>query len=139
MALEAIHIDMEARQPLFLSKGWEDVGEVGCKELHFIEVDEGTEIADIEEKEALDRATFLLGEIAGIGAGLGYLAIFATKYTVGDVFTLQGKANTSEAFCFTLKNNTKSMFVLDRKGEERLQVGLPGKRLRPDCTLRELL
>ncbi|MCO0597353.1 FtsK/SpoIIIE domain-containing protein [Peribacillus butanolivorans] len=134
LALEAIHLEMEARQALFLSKGWEDIGEAGWKERHFIVVDEGAEIAGFEDKADRDRATFLLGEIARIGAGLGYRQIFATQYPVADVFPRQVKANTSAALCFKLKNSTQSMVVLDRKGAEGLPVGLPGRAIyQTDC------
>lgn len=134
LALEAIHTEMEERQALFLSKGWEDIGEAGRKERHFIVVDEGAEVAGFEEKADRDRATFLLGEIARIGAGLGYRQIFATQYPVADVFPRQVKANTSAALCFKLKNSTQSMVVLDRKGAESLPIKLPGRAIyQTDC------
>lgn len=128
-ALEKIHEDMQQRQELFLSNGWEDIGEAGWKERHFIIVDEGAEINGFEEKADRDRATFLLGEIARIGAGLGYRLIFATQYPTADVFPRQVKANTSASLCFKLKNSTQSIVVLDRKGAEALPVGLPGRAI----------
>jgi hypothetical protein len=133
-ALEAIHAEMEERQALFLSKGWEDIGEAGWKERHFIVVDEGAEIAGFEEKADRERCTHLLGEIARIGAGLGYRLIFATQYPTADVFPRQVKANTSAALCFKLKNSTQSIVVLDRKGAEELPVGLRGRAIyQTDC------
>lgn len=133
-ALEAVHAEMEARQARFLSKGWEDIKEAGWKERHFIVVDEGAEIAGFESKEARERCTYLLGEIARIGAGLGYRLIFATQYPTADVFPRQVKANTSAALCFKLKNSTQSTVVLDRKGAESLPVGLPGRAIyQTDC------
>jgi hypothetical protein len=133
-ALEAIHAEMEQRQALFLSKGWEDIGEAGWKDRHFIVVDEGAEIAGFEEKADRDRCTHLLGEIARIGAGLGYRLIFATQYPTADVFPRQVKANTSAALCFKLKNSTQSIVVLDRKGAEELPVGLRGRAIyQTDC------
>jgi hypothetical protein len=133
-ALEAIHTEMEQRQALFLSKGWEDIGEAGCKDRHFIVVDEGAEIAGFEDKAVRERCTHLLGEIARIGAGLGYRMIFATQYPVADVFPRQVKANTSAALCFKLKNSTQSIVVLDRKGAEELPVGLRGRAIyQTDC------
>lgn len=133
-ALEVIHEDLERRQALFLSKGWEDIGEAGWTERHFIVVDEGAEIAGFEAKEMRDRAMFLLGEIARIGAGLGYRLIFATQYPTADVFPRQVKANTSAALCFKLKNSTQSIVVLDRKGAESLPVGLRGRAIyQTDC------
>nr|WP_286180654.1 FtsK/SpoIIIE domain-containing protein [Bacillus sp. ISL-37] len=133
-ALEAIHAEMEQRQALFLSNGWEDIGEAGWKDRHFIVVDEGAEIAGFEDKADRDRCTHLLGEIARIGAGLGYRMIFATQYPVADVFPRQVKANTSAALCFKLKNSTQSIVVLDRKGAEELPVGLRGRAIyQTDC------
>lgn len=128
-ALEFIHEEMEKRQELFLSNGWEDIGEAGWKERHFVVVDEGAEINGFEEKADRDRATFLLGEIARIGAGLGYRLIFATQYPTADVFPRQVKANTSASLCFKLKNSTQSMVVLDRKGAESLPVGVAGRAI----------
>jgi hypothetical protein len=133
-ALEVIHEDLIKRQEHFLSNGWEDIGEAGWKERHFIVVDEGAEIAGFEEKADRDRATHLLGEIARIGAGLGYRLIFATQYPTADVFPRQVKANTSAALCFKLKNSTQSMVVLDRGGAESLPTGLPGRAIyQTDC------
>jgi hypothetical protein len=133
-ALEFIHEEMEQRQELFLLNGWEDIGEAGWKERHFVIVDEGAEISGFEKKEDRDRATFLLGEIARIGAGLGYRLIFATQYPTADVFPRQVKANTSASLCFKLKNSTQSIVVLDRKGAESLPVGLPGRAIyQTDC------
>lgn len=133
-ALEAIHSEMEQRQALFLAKGWEDIGEAGWHERHFIVVDEAAEIAGFEAKEARDRCTFLLGEIARIGAGLGYRMVFSTQYPTADVFPRQVKANTSAALCFKLKNSTQSLVVLDRKGAEELPVKLPGRAIyQTDC------
>ncbi|WP_142919946.1 FtsK/SpoIIIE domain-containing protein [Peribacillus glennii] len=129
LALDLIHAEMGQRQALFLSKGWEDIGEAGWKERHFIIVDEGAEIAGFEDKAQRERCTYLLGEIARIGAGLGYRMIFATQYPVADVFPRQVKANTSAALCFKLKNSTQSMVVLDRKGAEALPVGLRGRAI----------
>jgi hypothetical protein len=133
-ALEAIHTEMGARQAHFLANGWEDIGEAGSKERHFVVVDEGAEIAGFEEKADRDRAAHLLGEIARIGAGLGYRLIFATQYPTADVFPRQVKANTSGALCFKLKNSTQSMVVLDRGGAETLPTGLPGRAIyQTDC------
>ncbi len=133
-ALEVIHTDLLKRQAHFLSNGWEDIGEAGLKERHFVVVDEGAEIAGFEEKEDRDRAMYLLGEIARIGAGLGYRLIFATQYPTADVFPRQVKANTSGALCFKLKNSTQSMVVLDRGGAESLPTGLPGRGIyQTDC------
>ncbi|MEH7374919.1 FtsK/SpoIIIE domain-containing protein [Neobacillus drentensis] len=133
-ALEAIHADLIKRQEHFLANGWEDIGEAGWKERHFIVVDEGAEIAGFEEKADRDRATHLLGEVARIGAGLGYRLIFATQYPTADVFPRQVKANTSAALCFKLKNSTQSMVVLDRGGAESLPTGLPGRAIyQTDC------
>jgi hypothetical protein len=133
-ALEAIHADLLKRQAHFLANGWEDIGEAGLKERHFVVVDEGAEIAGFEEKEDRDRAMYLLGEVARIGAGLGYRLIFATQYPTADVFPRQVKANTSGALCFKLKNSTQSMVVLDRGGAESLPTGLPGRAIyQTDC------
>lgn len=117
------------RQELFLTNGWEDIKEAGWKERHFIVVDEGAEIAMFENKEDRERATFLLGELARIGAGLGYRLVFATQYPTADVFPRQVKANTTASLCFKLKNSTQSMVVLDRKGAESLPVGLAGRAI----------
>ncbi|MFB5932970.1 FtsK/SpoIIIE domain-containing protein [Peribacillus frigoritolerans] len=136
LALEALHVEMEERQALFLSKGWEDIGEAGWKERHFIVVDEGAEIMGFESKEARERCMYLLGEVARIGAGMGFRLIFATQYPTADVFPRQVKANTSAALCFKLKNSTQSMVVLDRKGAESLPVKLPGRAIyQTDCDL----
>lgn len=133
-ALEAIHDDLIKRQAHFLANGWEDIGEAGWKERHFIVVDEGAEIAGFEEKADRDRAMHLLGEVARIGAGLGYRLIFATQYPTADVFPRQVKANTSAALCFKLKNSTQSMVVLDRGGAESLPTGLRGRAIyQTDC------
>ncbi|MBT2701579.1 cell division protein FtsK [Bacillus sp. ISL-40] len=133
-ALEAIHDDLIKRQAYFLANGWEDIGEAGWKERHFIVVDEGAEIAGFEEKADRDRATHLLGEVARIGAGIGYRLIFATQYPTADVFPRQVKANTSAALCFKLKNSTQSMVVLDRCGAESLPTGLRGRAIyQTDC------
>lgn len=133
-ALELIHAEMLAKQAHFLANGWEDITEAGIKERHFIVVDEGAEIAGFEDKAARERAMYLLGEVARIGAGLGYRLIFATQYPVADVFPRQVKANTSAALCFKLKNSTQSMVVLDRKGAESLPVGLKGRAIyQTDC------
>ncbi|WP_226087496.1 FtsK/SpoIIIE domain-containing protein [Mesobacillus sp. S13] len=128
-ALEFIHDEMQQRQELFLTNGWEDIKEAGWKERHFIVVDEGAEIAMFENKEDRERATFLLGELARIGAGLGYRLVFATQYPTADVFPRQVKANTTASLCFKLKNSTQSMVVLDRKGAESLPVGLAGRAI----------
>ncbi|POD45160.1 hypothetical protein BKM15_26335, partial [Pseudomonas syringae pv. syringae] len=117
-ALESIHIELLDRQAHFLANGWEDIGEAGWKERHFVIVDEGAEIAGFEDKKDRERTEFLFGEIARIGAGLGYRLIFATQYPTADVFPRQVKANTSAALCFKLKNSTQSIVVLDRKGAE---------------------
>ncbi|TCN25467.1 FtsK/SpoIIIE domain-containing protein [Mesobacillus foraminis] len=133
-ALEAIHTEMVKRQEHFLSKGWEDIGEAGWTERHFVIVDEGAEINGFEKKDQADRALYLLGEIARMGAGIGYRLIFATQYPTADVFPRQVKANTSAALCFRLKNATQSMVVLDTKGAESLPVGLKGRAIyQTDC------
>lgn len=128
-ALEAIHTELLERQALFLANGWEDIGEAGWKERHFVIVDEGAEIAGFPDKQTRERCAHLLGEIARIGAGLGYRLIFGTQYPTADVFPRQVKANTSAALCFKLKNSTQSMVVLDRGGAEALPVGLPGRAI----------
>ncbi|WP_409276374.1 FtsK/SpoIIIE domain-containing protein (plasmid) [Neobacillus sp. SCS-31] len=128
-ALEAIHTELLARQEHFLANGWEDIGEAGWKERHFVVIDEGAEIAGFEDREERLRATHLIGEIARIGAGLGYRLIFATQYPTADVFPRQVKANTSAALCFKLKNSTQSLVVLDRAGAEDLPVGLKGRAI----------
>lgn len=133
-ALEAIHKELIARQQHFLDHGWEDITEAGLKERHFIVVDEGAEIPLFDDKETRERCTHLLGEIARIGAGLGYRLIFATQYPTADVFPRQVKANTSAALCFKLKNSTQSMVVLDRAGAESLPTGLRGRAIyQTDC------
>lgn len=128
-ALETIHTEVLERQKEFESKGYEDIGEAGMKERHFIIVDEGAEIAGFTDKESRDRCTYLIGEIARIGAGLGYRMVFATQYPTADVFPRQVKANTSAALCFKLKNGTQSTVVLDRAGAEDLPVGLRGRAI----------
>ena len=134
IALEAIHAEMVARQAHFLANGWEDVGEASLQERHFIVVDEGAEIPLFNDKEIRERCTHLLGEIARIGAGLGYRLIFATQYPTADVFPRQVKANTSASLCFKLKNSTQSMVVLDRAGAESLPTGVRGRAIyQTDC------
>ena len=128
-ALEEIHNDLLARQQEFLKKGYEDIKEAGYKKRHFIIIDEGAEIAGFADKKDRERCTHLIGEIARIGAGLGYRVIFATQYPTADVFPRQVKANTSAALCFKLKNATQSMVVLDRGGAEELPAGLFGRAI----------
>lgn len=133
-ALEAIHTELLERQELFLANGWEDITEAGWKERHFVIVDEGAEIAGFPDNKERDRCTYLLGEVARIGAGLGYRLIFATQYPTADVFPRSIKSNTSAALCFKLKNSTHSMVVLDRKGAEGLPIKLPGRAIyQTDC------
>lgn len=129
MALEGIHEEMNWKQQEFLTKGYEDIGEAGYKKRHFIVIDEGAEIAGFADKKERERCSHLIGEIARIGAGLGYRLIFATQYPTADVFPRQVKANTSAALCFKLKNSTQSMVVLDRAGAEDLPVGLKGRAI----------
>ncbi|WP_243355861.1 FtsK/SpoIIIE domain-containing protein [Bacillus litorisediminis] len=129
ITLEMLHEEMKTRQQYFLSKGYEDIGEAGIDERTFIVIDEGAEIAGFEDKVVRDRCTFLVSEIARIGAGLGYRLIFATQYPVSDVFPRQVKANTSAALCFKLKNATQSSVVLDEGGAEKLPVGLRGRAI----------
>lgn len=128
-ALEEIHNDLLSRQQKFLSKGYEDITEAGYKKRHFIIIDEGAEIAGFADKKDRERCTHLIGEIARIGAGLGYRVIFATQYPTADVFPRQVKANTSASLCFKLKNATQSMVVLDRGGAEELPAGLFGRAI----------
>ncbi|KAA0565354.1 cell division protein FtsK [Bacillus sp. CH30_1T] len=128
-ALESIHDKLLKRQKEFLNKGYEDIGEAGIKERHFIVIDEGAEISGFTDKVKRERCTHLIGEIARISAGLGYRMIFATQYPTADVFPRQVKANTSGSLCFKLKNSTQSMVVLDEKGAEELPVGLAGRAI----------
>ncbi|MCK1985193.1 MULTISPECIES: FtsK/SpoIIIE domain-containing protein [Peribacillus] len=135
-ALEAIHAELLERQELFLANGWEDITEAGWKERHFVIVDEGAEISGFPDNKERDRCSYLLGEVARIGAGLGYRLIFATQYPTADVFPRSIKSNTSAALCFKLKNSTQSMVVLDRKGAESLPIKLPGRAIyQTDCDL----
>lgn len=128
-ALEDIHLEMINKQHYFLKRGVEDIKEAKEKGRHFIVIDEGAEISGFEKKKDRDRSTYLIGEIARLGAGLGYRMIFATQYPTADVFPRTVKSNTSAALCFKLKNSTQSMVVLDRGGAEDLPVGLWGRAI----------
>lgn len=128
-SLEKIHVDILKQQKEFLRKGYEDITEAGHKGRHFIIIDEGAEIAGFTDKKDSERCTHLVGEIARIGAGLGYRLIFATQYPTGDVFPRTVKSNTSAALCFKLKNATQSMVVLDRGGAEELPANLYGRAI----------
>lgn len=128
-ALESIHTEILERQKDFEENGFEDIGEAGIKERHFVIVDEGAEIAGFQDKETRERCTYLIGEIARIGAGLGYRMVFATQYPTADVFPRQVKANTSGALCFKLKTAIQSAVVLDHPGAEELPVGLRGRAI----------
>jgi len=128
-SLEEIHVNILKQQKEFLQKGFEDITEAGHKGRHFIVIDEGAEIAGFTDKEQRERCTYLVGEIARIGAGLGYRLIFATQYPTADVFPRTVKSNTSAALCFKLKNATQSMVVLDRGGAEDLPTGLRGRAI----------
>lgn len=127
--LEEIHSDMLKRQNEFLEQGYEDISEAGYKKRHFVIIDEGAEIAHFSDKKIKERCTELVGEIARIGAGLGYRLVFATQYPTADVFPRQVKANTSAALCFRLKNATQSMVVLDEAGAEKLPLKLWGRAI----------
>lgn len=128
-SLESIHDDILKQQKDFLGKGYEDITEARYKRRHFIVIDEGAEIAGFTNDKERERCTHLIGEIARIGAGLGYRLIFATQYPTGDVFPRTVKSNTSAALCFKLKNSTQSMVVLDRGGAENLPVNLYGRAI----------
>lgn len=128
-SLEDIHSDMLKRQQEFLNKGFEDIAEAKYKNRHFIVIDEGAEIAGFEDKAQRERCTYLVGEIARLGAGLGYRLIFATQYPTADVYPRSVKSNTSASLCFKLKNATQSMVVLDRGGAEDLPAELYGRAI----------
>jgi S-DNA-T family DNA segregation ATPase FtsK/SpoIIIE len=128
-ALERIHSEMLDRQREFLKEGYEDITEAGYKQRHFIVIDEGAEISAFVNKNDRERCLNLVGEIARIGAGLGYRVVFATQYPTADVFPRQVKANTSAALCFKLKNATQSTVVLDRGGAEELPAKLWGRAI----------
>ncbi|WOD61746.1 FtsK/SpoIIIE domain-containing protein [Niallia taxi] len=124
--LEALEKELIRRQELFLRNGWEDIKEANWKERHVVIVDEGAEITGFDSVQR-DRAQYLVGEIARIGAGLGFRLIFCTQYPLASVFPSQVKANTSAALCFKLKTATQSGVVLDKNGAEDLPVGIPGR------------
>lgn len=128
-ALEAIHDDMLLKQERFLENNWEDIGEAGYKKRHFVIIDEGAEIAGFQDKYERERCTYLVGEIARIGAGLSYRMVFATQYPTADVFPRTVKSNTSASLSFRLKTATQSTVVLDREGAEKLPVGLRGRAI----------
>lgn len=128
-SLEEIHTDMLNRQKEFLKRGYEDITEAKHSKRHFIVIDEGAEITGFEDKKQRERCTYLIGEIARIGAGLGYRQVFCTQYATADVFPRTVKANTSAALCFKLKNGTQSAVVLDHGGAEELPAGLYGRAI----------
>lgn len=126
--LEDIEVELKRRQELFLKNGWEDIGEANWKERHFVIIDEAAEIAGFDQVDR-DRAYYLIGEIARIGAGLGFRLIFCTQYPTVDILPRQVKANTSAALCFKLKTSNQSMVVLDKTGAEKLPLGVPGRAI----------
>ena len=128
-ALESLHAAVLQRQREFLAEGFEDIAEAGYKKRHFVIVDEGAEIAGFYDKETRNRCQYLLGEIARIGAGLGFRVVFATQYPTADVFPRSIKSNTSAALCFRLKDTRQSMVVLDRAGAESLPLGQKGRAI----------
>lgn len=128
-ALKAIHKEMLMQQRIFLRNGWEDIGEAGYKKRHFVIIDEGAEIAGFADKDTREQCTHLVGEIARIGAGLGYRVVFCTQYPTSDVFPRSIKSNISASISFRLKTATQSMVVLDRPGANDLPVGQKGRAI----------
>lgn len=128
-ALEHIQTEILRRQTEFKAKGYEDITEASYKKRHFIVIDEGAEIATYGDKKLREQATNLVGEIARIGAGLGFRLVFATQYPTADVFPRQVKANTTGKLCFRLTTDTQSMVVLDKAGAEQLPVKLAGRAI----------
>lgn len=128
-ALEEIHEAILRRQQEFLEKGYEDIGEANMKTRHFVVIDEGAEIAGFIDEKQRERGLHLVGEIARIGAGLGFRLVFATQYPTADVFPRTVKANTSATLTFRLKTQNQSMVVLDKPGAETLPLGLKGRAI----------
>ena len=122
--LKNIVNEMNERMEKFRGR-YEDVGESGVKERHFIIVDEGAQLSsrqtrDRELRTVLMECERLLEEIARLGAGLGFRLIYATQYPLRENLPPNVKMNCDAKVVFRLQNEVASRVVMNEGGAEKL-------------------
>jgi len=132
-SLDAIYTQMKARGAYLKAHSYETAEEAGIYEKHFIVIDEAAELSPIVKSNLKDelplrkQCEMRLSEIARLGAGYGFILLFATQYPTADVMNKDIKSNINQVVCFKLRSGRQSQTVLDKWGAEKLEN--PGRAL----------
>jgi len=124
--LRKLEIEMENKFIKMREGGFEDIGESGEKERHFIIIDEGADLSSSmvkgKEKQLYMECEKILSKIYRKGAGVGIRCIYATQYPLQKNLPDSVKINSDAKVVFRLTNETASRTVLDSKGAEKLPI-----------------